>query len=115
MLLYFVSKLRCFDFAAILLIGFIIALAAGGCTAPQKDPKKAPVDSRPLIRMGAVPSESVEKIQDQYKDFVAYLERETGFRFTLIVEQDYTGIIEKNAQQRTGYSPIGSIFIHNGP
>jgi phosphonate transport system substrate-binding protein len=66
-----------------------------GCMAPQQSENKQPKDSRPLLRMGAVPSESAEKIEDQYKAFIAYLEKQLGCRVVFVVEEDYQGIIKK--------------------
>lgn len=73
----------------------LIALMAAGCMAPQQSGDKKPVDSRPVLHMGAVPSESTEKIEDQFQAFVAYLERQLGYRVIFVVEPDYQGIIRK--------------------
>jgi phosphonate transport system substrate-binding protein len=73
---------------------FFVLLVAG-CMAPQQNGDKKPVDSRPILHMGAVPSESADKIEDQYQAFVAYLERQLGYRVVLVVETNYQGIIRK--------------------
>lgn len=72
-----------------------IALMAAGCMAPQPNEIKQPKDSRPVLRMGVVPSESAAKIEDQYQAIVAYLERQLGYRVLFVVEADYQGIIGK--------------------
>jgi phosphonate transport system substrate-binding protein len=73
----------------------------------KKTAEYPPADSRPLLRMGSIPSESAEKIQDQYKDLIAYLERQTGFRIELVVEPDYKGIIEKMRNRELDIAFLG--------
>lgn len=70
-------------------------LMATGCMAPQQSENRKPADSRPVLRMGAVPSESADKIEDQYQEFVSYLERQLGYQVIFVVEEDYQGIIRK--------------------
>lgn len=92
-----------------------IALMLGGCMAPQQTDNKQPVDSRPVLRMGAVPSESVGKIEDQYRSIVAYFERRLGYKVIFMVETNYQGIIKKmrnNELDIALYGPYSYIDAH---
>ena len=92
----------------VLAFGFILlALIVVGCAAVPPAAEAPTVDSRPLLRLGAIPSERAEKIQDQYKGFIEYLERRTGFRIELVVAQDYQGIIEKMGNKELDIALLG--------
>jgi phosphonate transport system substrate-binding protein len=87
--------------------GLIVLLSSFGCATGPKTTEAPPIDSRPLLRLGAIPSERAEKIQDQYEGFIAYLERQTGFRVELVVAQDYQGIIEKMGKKELDIAFLG--------
>ena len=92
-----------------------IALLLVGCMTPQQKENKQPADPRPLLRMGAIPSESVEKVEDQYKEFIAYLERQLGYRVIFVVEEDYQTIIKKMSNSELDiafYGPYSYIDAH---
>ena len=80
---------------ALLFAVLFLLFLTGGCASTQYPAAKPPEDSRPVLRLGAIPSESSDKVQDQYKDFLIYLEKQTGYRVELVVSQNYNGIIEK--------------------
>ena len=93
----------------------VFALLLVGCMAPQQKENKLPTDPRPLLRIGAVPSESAEKIEDQYKAIIAYLERRLGYKVIFVVETDYQGIIKKMRNKELDialYGPYSYIDAH---
>jgi phosphonate transport system substrate-binding protein len=87
--------------------GLILLLNIFGCATGPKAADAPLVDSRPLLKLGAIPSERAEKIQDQYQGFIDYLERRTGFRIELVVAQNYQGIIEKMGKKELDIALLG--------
>lgn len=67
------------------------------------------------VRLGAIPSESAAKIQDQYKDFIQYLEKQTGYQITLTVAKDYATIIKQMRDKELDiayFGPYSYIIAH---
>ena len=90
-------------------------MLAGGCRTVPPASLPIPADPRPMLRLGAIPSESATKIQDQYQDFIRYLERETDCRINFIVAQDYGELIEMMRAQKVDvafFGPYSYIIAH---
>ena len=92
---------------ALLFAVLFLLFLTGGCASSQYPAAKPPEDSRPVLRLGAIPSESSDKVQDQYKDFLIYLEKQTGYRVELVVSQNYNGIIEKMRNKELDFAFLG--------
>lgn len=81
--------------AAVSLIALVLVLSACGL---QDSRVERTTDSRTVLRVGAIPVESVAKTRDQFDNFMAYLEVKTGCKVELQVAQEYKDIIEEMAK-----------------
>ena len=112
---YWKRNFRSYLNPLVLCVGFVLLLWTSGCSSTPDPAPKPPGDFRPILWLGAIPSESSDKVQDQYKDFLTYLERQTGFRVELVVAQDYNGVIEKMRKKELDFAffgPFSYILAH---
>jgi len=85
-----------------------LAAVFTGCSFLQQTAKiEEPPVPKPILRVGAIPAESVEKTRDQLQSLMEYLERETGFQVELIVTTDYRSVIDKMRQKEVDIAMLG--------
>ncbi|SMC99533.1 phosphate/phosphite/phosphonate ABC transporter substrate-binding protein [Sporomusa malonica] len=100
-------------FLVILLTAAIIILGAYGF---HESSKANIADLRPVLRIGAVPVESVAKTRDQFDKLITYLEKKTNWKVELFVSHDYNGIINEMAKGNLDiawFGPFSYVLAHD--
>ena len=95
-------------FGIVLLYFCCLAIVLGGCSFLQRPVKiDEPAVPQPMLRVGAIPAESVEKTRDDLQSLMEHLEKETGFKVELLVTTDYRSVIDKMVQNEVDIAMLG--------
>ena len=106
----------CQRFSFILVCCCFLVLAVGGYAFYHPVTTSTELSTTlPSLRIGSIPSESIEKTRDKWQPFIEYLAKQTGFKVELIVCDDYRSVIDKMRLQEIDiamFGPFSYVLAH---
>jgi len=85
---------------------FILLLGLTGCSETQTPDATERAWDEELF-FGVVPAQSDARTHERYARFIAYLEKQLNTKITLVVPEDYAGVIDGLAQKKLHFAILG--------
>lgn len=92
-------------FGILLAAAALVIMMVAGCS----NKAATTTTEQKVLKIGAIPDESEQKMRDGYKPLLDYLEKKTGMKTELFVATDYTGVIEAMHSKKIDLAYFGPL------